>query len=268
MARCVFFADLLGFRGLSVRDDGEAAADALSDVALVLSERDEVARYLQASVWSRRYGLSDSLFLVGEDPVAACSAAAELFFNLAYVNCRAERPVLMRGGLAYGRVREVEPIFPETGKGNVVGAAVVEAVDLEKRPEKGPRLFVQGDLVALLQAKGASVSWALEPVEDGVAEVLWLLSPDPTATNPSMVGDVCRKAVELFEQHAVHPRFGRHYVGYLELCVRSLARLRSRDPEGARATAERGGLSRVEETDLLSQDLRSRLQEILRGGAR
>ena len=83
MDRIVFFADVLGFSSLARRPGAAGAVDALSDLATVLSSNDEIARLVRSDVWMERYGLSDSIFLVAEDPRAACAAAVELFFNLA-----------------------------------------------------------------------------------------------------------------------------------------------------------------------------------------
>ena len=141
MIRTVFFADVLGFSNMSVEEGAVAAVDALSDLATLLSEEHVVARYLNRFAWEARYALSDSVFLTGESPVKVCVAAAEFFFNLAYYNTSRECPVLLRGAIAEGEVRYTPSIFP-TATSNLVGAAVVEAVTLERLELRGPRLFV------------------------------------------------------------------------------------------------------------------------------
>jgi len=102
----VFFADVLGFSARSRAGNAAPAVDALSDLASILSTQSSVARYLQAPAWRRRYGLSDSIFLVTDDPIGACAAAAEIFSNLAFYNSHADDAVLLRGAITMGAVRE------------------------------------------------------------------------------------------------------------------------------------------------------------------
>ena len=75
MTKTVFFADVLGFGSLSTPPGASGAADALSDLAHLLSSEGRFVQLLQSPVWTERYGLSDSIFLVAEDPVQACAAA-------------------------------------------------------------------------------------------------------------------------------------------------------------------------------------------------
>ena len=125
MARTVFFADLLGFSHFSRTPQAQRAVDALTDVASVFGDEDEILAHLNKAVWSERYALSDSLFLVSEGPLLAAGAAAELFFALAFYNSSTpEQACLIRGGLAMGEVRTLaRSIFPGTGAGNLVGDA-------------------------------------------------------------------------------------------------------------------------------------------------
>lgn len=133
-----FFADVLGFGQMASLPGARGALDAISDLAHLLSDSDELIKFLANPVWKERYGLSDSLFLVAEDPIEACAAAAELFFNLTYVNHAAEAPVLLRGAIATGEAHRTEPIFPESATANLVGQAVVRAVRMEGQEPKGP----------------------------------------------------------------------------------------------------------------------------------
>jgi hypothetical protein len=236
MNRTVFFADVLGFSALSRTPGALGAADALSDLALLLSSEDELATLLQSPVWAERYGLSDSIFLVAENSVRACAAAAEFFFNLSYVNHTAETPVLLRGGIAFGEAIQIRPIFPESAKFNLVGEAVVRAVRLESDGPKGPRLLLTEEVAQALETSAQAESWLLNRNEQGTAEVLWLLPPDPAQANGIQIGEVCRTAFRLAKKHGSHPAFGYHYRGYLDLAVRSLQRLLATVPkEGATA---------------------------------
>src|SRR5208282_5242284 len=132
MEAAVFYADILGFAQLATRPRARGALEQLSDVAHLLSTEDSLAKYLQRPVWRRRYGLSDSIFLVGDDVIEASAAAAAFFFNLAFYNATQNVPALMRGAITFGEVRQTRGIFPETGKENVVGEAVIRAVKLER----------------------------------------------------------------------------------------------------------------------------------------
>jgi hypothetical protein len=102
MRAAVFYADILGFSISATEPGAGRALQQLSDVAHILSTDDSLAKYLQREVWSARYALSDSIFLLASDAVEACVAAAEFFFNLAFYNATEELPVLMRGAITFG----------------------------------------------------------------------------------------------------------------------------------------------------------------------
>jgi hypothetical protein len=233
MTKTVLFADVLGFGSLSRSPGASGAADALSDLAHLLSSDDELAKLLQSSVWTERYGLSDSIFLIAEDPVAACAAAAELFFDLAYVNHETESPVLIRGAVTTGEAFRVKPIFPESATANLVGEAVVRAVRLEESGPKGPRLFLSQETSKAWEASTQAKDWLLSRDETGQAELLWLLPADPTLANGLLIGEVCRTALRLAREHGANPSFGYHYLGYLDLVALSLQRLQAFRPEEA-----------------------------------
>ena len=227
----VFFADVLGFSALSRVANATPAVDALSDLASIFSTQSCVARYLQAPAWRRRYGLSDSIFLVADDPVEACAAAAEIFFNLAFHNSHADDAVLLRGAVTMGDVREIGPLFPETASANLVGEAIVRAVQLEKCGAKGPRLLLSDEVVDALPAE--FTSWMLDRTAEGPAELLWPLTPDPKVTEPLMVGDVCRAATRLLLTQSRDAEAAPHLVAYLDLLARALERLHQRDAKAA-----------------------------------
>lgn len=193
-------------------------------------------KLLQSSVWTERYGLSDSIFLVAEDSVQACAAAAEFFFDLAYVNHEAEEPVLLRGAITIGESLRVKPIFPESAKANLVGEAVVRAVRLEGSGPKGPRLLLAEETAKIWEESSQPKNWLLSRNETGQAELLWPLPPDPESVNGLQIGEVCETALRLAEKHGADPSFGYHYLGYLDLVTRSLERLLALQPKEA-ATA-------------------------------
>ena len=112
----VFFADVLGFSALSRVANATPAVDALSDLASIFSTQSSVARYLQAPAWRRRYGLSDSIFLVADDPMEACAAAAEIFFNLAFYNSQADDCRAAAWGNHDGRCSRDRPALPRNGQ--------------------------------------------------------------------------------------------------------------------------------------------------------
>lgn len=234
MTKTVLFADVLGFGSLSKAPGASGATDALSDLAHLLSSEDELAKLLRSSVWTERYGLSDSIFLIAEDTVQACAAAAEFFFDLAYVNHETESPVLLRGGITVGEALRVGPIFPESATANLVGEAVVRAVRLEGSGPKGPRLLLSEETATAWEESSQTRNWLLSRGETGQAELLWPLSPDPALANGLLIGEVGRTAFRLAREHGSNPSFGYHYLGYLDLFTRSLERLLALQPkEGA-----------------------------------
>jgi hypothetical protein len=101
--RAVFYADVLGFSRMSSASGAESTVDALSDLAVVLSDTGDIARFLRRGRWRARYGLSDSLFLVGNDVVATCGSGAELYYSLAYLNSHADRDLVLLRGSSHGR---------------------------------------------------------------------------------------------------------------------------------------------------------------------
>ena len=58
MGRTVFFADVLGFSALAKTPGAVGAADALSDLAFLLSSEDELAKLLQSPVWAELVRMS------------------------------------------------------------------------------------------------------------------------------------------------------------------------------------------------------------------
>ena len=231
MRAALFYADILGFAELAIRPRARGALEQLSDVAHLLSTEDSLAKYLQRPVWRRRYGLSDSIFLVGDDVIEASAAAAAFFFNLAFYNATLNLPTLMRGAITFGEVRQTRGIFPETGKENVVGEAVVRAVQLERSGAKGPRLLISPEVAHAL--KKSKLNSLLDTPRKGVCELLWLLPPEISLTGGLLMGDVVDAALRL----ALNPTAGReaapHYVAYLDLAIRSLLRLKRYSPEAA-----------------------------------
>ena len=213
----VFFADILGFSAMASTPGAQPAAGALADMAR-LFRADKLGRHLRGT---------------------AAAEAAGFCFDLAFYNSASlEGAVLLRGALTFGEVRELDPLFPETGKANVVGEAVVRAVVLEKSGPKGPRLLVSDELAARLD------TWLLDRPDGGPSELLWLLPPEGDPVNPEMIGDVARSAVELFLRHSTGGA-AAHYAAYLDLVARSLLRLRARERERAALAIERSGIRRA-----------------------
>lgn len=231
MATTVFFADVLGFSSMAMADVSRAE-QALDDVALLFSDQEEISRFLQrGSPWRARYGLSDSIFLIADDPVAAAGAAAQFFFHLAFLNSSVpDQAVLMRGALAMGEVKELRPIFAESGKGNVVGEAVVRVAMLEKSGAKGPRLLIDESVATAVRGSGAS--WLVAD-DDGSAELLWLLPPDSSDVDLSLLRPVCAAAAHAFLNAPAE--VAAHFVAYMDLVLRSLLRLAERDRPSALA---------------------------------
>jgi len=252
MFGCVFYADILGFSDLSDINGAGPAMGALLDVSNVISDNDDLARYIDRDNWLCRYALSDSIFLVSKNAVEACTAAAEIFFRLAFLNASHEdailmQSVLLRGGISCGDFQEVDPLFPETAKGNLVGNAVVRAVKLERASPTGPRLFISEEVATSLEETDLDgVAWIVDHAGEGPAELLWILPPDPSESNGTMIGDVCDAAVRLFNRYSNrNDKVGIHYAGYLDLVVRSLEKLIERNPEQALFAITRASFERV-----------------------
>jgi hypothetical protein len=222
--RSVFFADVLGFGALSLVPGAGAAQDTLTALSNLLSQDDALGALLNWPGWEERYALSDSIFLVSGNPLGSAAAAAEIFFNLAYVSHSGENPVLMRGAVARGEAFRVEPIFRDSATFNLVGEAVVRAVRLEGSPLKGPRLFVDEGVAKALEDSESPVKWLLDR-RSQQAELLWLLSPDPSQANGLLIGELCGKIISLVQRHGGTAGSGPHYLGYLDLLIRSLDRL-------------------------------------------
>lgn len=257
--RVVFFADILGFAGMAWKPGSLEAIDALSEMATVLSSEDQIARLVRSDVWTERYGLSDSLFLVAEEPRGTCAAAAQLFFNLAYIGLDAAAPVLIRGAITAGEARRTDPLFPESASANLVGKAVVEAVALERSGVKGPRLLVSEAVAGILEADREVGHWPLDRTENGVAEILWFLPASPSRDrirlNGTMIGELCGAVSELFLRVGLDPEIGPQYAAYLRVALKSLLRLRQLSEEQARRALETAAFQDRE------QELVSRLRD-------
>jgi hypothetical protein len=229
----LFYADILGFSEMSARPGARRALEQLSDIARLLSSEDSLARYLQRPIWRARYGLSDSIFLVGDDPVEVSAATAEFFFNLAFYNASQGMPVLIRGAITFGEIRETEAVFPETARKNLVGEAVVRAVNLEKSGIKGPRLLISKEVAGTL--KRSKLKPLMDTTAEAETELLWPLPPDISLANEHLIGDVVSRAVRLaLDAHRGRKSFD-HYLAYLDLCLRSLLRLKRHSPKAAHA---------------------------------
>jgi hypothetical protein len=216
----IFYADILGFAGKA--SAGEPAVDALSDLALILSDRDEISKLLQEGApWKERLGLSDSIFLVADDAVAAARAAAELFYQLAYLNAsRPQNAVLLRGAIATGEYEMMPAIFTESATKNLVGAGVVAAVRLESSGAKGPRLLLDEPSAALVKSSLAN----LRPVFRGACNVIL---------------------------EGLRTEAADHFIAYAELIGLCLERLAERDAAMAKALA--GACSLGDITESVSQ---------------
>jgi hypothetical protein len=240
MKTAVFYADILGFSIAATEPGAGRALGQLSDVAHILSTENSLAKYLQRQVWNARYGLSDSIFLLARDAADTCLAGAEFFFNLASYNATEELPVLMRGSITFGEVRKTRPIFPETAKGNVVGEAVVRAVQLERSGPKGPRLLVSAEVAKALK-KNSSKKHLLD-IHAETNELLWLLPEDLALAEGLLIGDVagaaCRLALSAGPTSAALP----HLAAYADLAIRSILRLKQFNPDAARIAIRKSSI--------------------------
>jgi hypothetical protein len=242
----IFYADILGFADKAAA--GESALDALSDLALILSDRDEISKLLQEGApWKERLGLSDSIFLVADDAVAAARAAAELFYQLAYLNAsRPQNAVLLRGAIATGEYEVLPAIFAESATKNLVGAGVVAAVRLESSGVKGPRLLLDEASAALIKSSG--LAYALRSAD--VAEMLWPIIDMADGIDLANLRPVFRGACNVILE-GLRTEAADHFVAYAELIGLCLDRLADRDAAMAKALA--GACSLGDITEGVSQ---------------
>ncbi|MGH7924275.1 MAG: hypothetical protein ACREQH_06760, partial [Candidatus Binatus sp.] len=89
--------------------------------------------------------------------------------------------------------------------------------------------------------------------EEGLAELLWLLSPDISLTEGALVGDVVAAAARLALSRRHRPAVTVHHVAYLALCLRSLLRLERRFPQAAATALKKANLKKI----------RARLDDVL-----
>lgn len=233
---------------------GIPAVDALSDLATILSDRDEISNLLQQGApWKERLGLSDSIFLIADDSVAAVRAAGELFYHLALLNASVpEQAVLLRGGIVRGQYEIMSPIFSESALKNLVGPGVVAAVKLEQSGMKGPRLLLDAETAN--DVKASDLSFALSSGQP--SELLWPIIDTADGGDLAQLRPVFSGACQV-----IVPGLGgesyTHYVAYTDLIIASLERLQKHSPTVAIALAKSCGLARVEEAlaSLAERDL-------------
>ena len=81
-----------------------------------------------------------------------------------------------------------------------------------------------------------------------------------------LIGEACRKALELVAEHGGAPKYGHHYLGYLDLVSRALARLRERRPEVADMALKTCGfrewIPRLERFERLDTTVLKRLRSL------
>ncbi len=150
----------------------------------------------------------------------------------------------MRGAITIGEVRRAQPIFPETATANLVGEAVVRAVQLENSGTKGPRLMVAKEVADCLRS--SSARWLLDRSPGCPHELLWLLPPDGAVTDGQAIGDVAAVAVRLALMATPGSEGAQHYLAYLDLVMRSLLRLKRRFAAAARAAVEKAQIRKLE----------------------
>lgn len=102
------------------------------------------------------------------------------------------------------------------------------------RSQRVPRLLLDEDTAKIWESSEQPANWLLSRSDKGQAELLWLLPPKPEDANGQLIGEVCATALRLIRDHAGDPRFGHHYLGYLDLVTRSLQiLLEKRSEEGS-----------------------------------
>lgn len=134
-------------------------------------------------------------------------------------------PVLFRGGISYGNVEVVRT--PAIYKGeeitvpNVIGQGVIQAVRLEQKRLKGPRILCDCEFVD--QLRDPTIKKYLRKESD-VWELLWpgfnYLEDDDEKSQSYELTDLFCPALRLWRHFSGKPP-ERHYQAFLELIVRS-----------------------------------------------
>ena len=133
-------------------------------------------------------------------------------------------PILFRGGISFGKLDVIENEGISYGQEvpfpNVVGQAVVRAVELEQIGLPGPRILVDGNFVEQLRRP---VTKYLRR-RGQVWELLWpgfkYLEDDDERSQSYVFGELFSPAWILWK-HYFGQRPERHYRAFLELIVRS-----------------------------------------------
>jgi hypothetical protein len=138
-------------------------------------------------------------------------------------------PVLFRGGVSWGEAHNLKAYGLVQGNrivgGNLCGGAVVEAVALENRRPKGPRILLSDAFVS--QVKGdAKVYVGEAPGVLGVRELLWPMTVLKTAGSlqdafKSELGMMIRGIANLLVSNPADSEVAEHYVAFLGLTVRA-----------------------------------------------
>ncbi len=229
MEGVVFYCDLLGFRTTS--KEAAAGEDVLTTVwnAVEMEIPDGPnGSWVKAQPWEYCLGLSDSIFCFHSDVIEGLKLASRFIMSLVSGSLKRNPPILVRGGLAYGKVRSKWTGGAFKGEdlrtGNLVGPAVVEAAEMEDCGLRGPRLLLHEDLGKRIRDNDSTLAnWLLRPTPvSNVWEVLWML-PDKReevdCQNARCIKSWCQRALELCVDHGGHKDYGEHYREFLLLAA-------------------------------------------------
>lgn len=176
MKKAIAFLDVLGFSH-HVYEDLEETEKILHDInelidvsatskfnASKISDKNlykELKNYTLDSV-DFVLPVSDCIFLgsnelnqmIEQISVFLCRILEKTFHDFEMNNYQKSFPVIMRGGISYGKVKKVKSSFHvNKAKGdffNIIGTPVVEAVRLEEVHGSGPNLFLTYDVMSQL----------------------------------------------------------------------------------------------------------------------
>ncbi len=179
MSKCVAFLDLLGFSSFVTSEGVDVASSLLESLNVVASfaiyetrknpansyenkTLQDIAAKNQLNSFENFLALSDSVFIVSSDANLFIEQLSSFLYscylyNSAYFPCKkhcieVHYPTLFRGGIAFGEVKHQNMLCisnNDVGKSyNVLGKAVVQAVNLEKNFKcnvAGAKIFVSED---------------------------------------------------------------------------------------------------------------------------
>jgi hypothetical protein len=256
----VAFLDLLGFRN-QVNEDKDGAIKRLNKYTDVLgfkaywdseraceTELQETANTISINSFKQFIPFSDSIFIVSDDINLFIKQLSSFLCDcfddttLADLNNKGSLyPIIFRGGIAYDNVSCVDTLSVNEGayehRKNLAGKAVVNAVGLEQKNIKGPRIIFKKDVYKSL-SRAVKKKYVRQMQDKEYYELLWPAAVDCTS-NPDVTkySEIFERAVKLWK-HYNHTSCAEHYWNLIELIVASTLQYFTAIGQGKKALSE------------------------------